>query len=300
MSWIYFALLAPFFWALSNYIDKYSLDKYVSNIYDFLFFSTLTSWFFVPVLILVFGFPTLTIYSFVPILLGIVLIYSYGFYGKALVEGETSRIVILFKLIPVLTLILGFLFLNQTLTGQEFLAFLLVLAGAVIVSFERSESKFKLFDGTKWILIAIGIWSVMFLFADWAMTKMTFEDFFVLDTLGTALAGPIMFLIPSIRRQVVHGLRESEPQKFGWFFANNFLDLFGQMSMKKSLSLAPSAGLVTVAIQIQSLYIVILGVILTLLFPHAIKEDISGKNLLNKALGVTIMFAGIYLLFMTT
>lgn len=300
MSWIYFALLAPFFWAFSNYIDKYSLEKYVSNIYDFLFFSTFTSWLFVPALILVFGFPTLTIYSLVPVLLGITLIYSYGFYGKALEEGETSRIVILFKLIPVLTLILGFLFLNQTLSGQEFLAFLLVLVGAVVVSFERVESKFKLFAGAKWILIAIGIWSVMFLFADWAMTKMTFEEFFVLDTFGTALAGPILLLVPHIRRQILQGLRESKPQKFGWFVANNFLDLFGQMSMKKSLSLAPSAGLVTVAIQIQSLYIIILGIILTLLFPHAIKEDISAKNLLNKALGAAIMFAGIYLLFTTT
>ena len=297
MTWIYFALIAPFFWAFSNYVDKYILEKHVVNIFDFMFFSTLTSWFFVPALIWYLGFPDLTVYSIVPVFTGIFLIYSYGFYGKALEVGETSRIVVLFKLIPVLTLLLGFLFLGQAISGKEFIAFLFVLLGAFIVSFERSEGKFKLFDGTKWILIAIVMWSVLFLVSDWALTKMGFADYFVLDTFGTALAGPILLAVPNFRRRIKAGLKTAKPQKYGWFVMNNFLDLLGQMSIKKSLALAPSAGLVTVAMQIQSLYIITLGIILTLLFPHAIKEDISLKNLGNKALGALVMFAGIYFLF---
>ena len=293
-------MLAPFFWAFSNYVDKYSLEKYVENIYDFLFFSTLTSWLFVPGLIWFFGFPTLSVYSIVPILTGIFLIYSYGFYGKALEVAETSRVIILAELLPVLTLILGFLLLHQTIGFQEFAAFLLMLLGAFIVSFERVGKKFRLFDGTKWIMIAIVMWSVLFLISDWAMTKMSFGEFIVLDTLGVAFAGPVMLLVPNIRPKIVLGIKTARPQKYGWFVTNNFLDLFGQMSVKKALALAPSAGLVTVAMQVQSLYIIVLGIVLTLLFPHAIKEDLSYKNLTNKMLGALVMFAGIYLLFITT
>ena len=60
------------------------------------------------------GIPELSIYSLIPIITGIMLIYSYGFYGKALEQGDTSALVILFKLIPVITLLLAFAFLGQT------------------------------------------------------------------------------------------------------------------------------------------------------------------------------------------
>jgi bacterial/archaeal transporter family protein len=300
MSWIIYSLIAPIFWSFSNYIDKYSLEKNVTNIFDFLFFSSIFGWLFLPILVLIFGLPEFNTFSLVPITLGVVLVYSYGFYGKALEVGETSRIVILFKLIPVLTLALGFVFLQQTLTLNQFFAFLLVLAGAIFVSIEKSESGFKLYNGTFWIVGAICIWSVMFLVSDWTMTKISFEEFIVFDTLGTSIAGPLMLLIPSVRRKIFEGWFNSTKQKFGWFFANNITDLLGQMAMKKSLSLAPAAGLVTVAIQIQSIYVIALGVLLTLVFPQHFSEDISVRTILGKLVGASIMFCGIYLLFINS
>ncbi|MAZ56621.1 hypothetical protein CL653_02425 [bacterium] len=300
MTWIYFALVAPIFWSISNFVDKYTLEKYFNNVYDFLFFSTLTSWIFVPILILIFGIPEISIYSVPPIIFGIVLIGSYGFYGKALALGETSRIVLMFKLIPVLTLILGYILLHQTLTLNEFIAFVLVLIGAFFVSLERIDGKLRLFKGVRWILIDIIIWSILFVCIDWSLTTISFESYIVWETLGTALAGPLMFLIPNIRRQIIYDLQIFSWPKFNWMAVNNVFDLLGQMSVKKALALAPSAGLVTVAIQIQSLYIIILGVILTILFPTYIKEDISRKNLTNKFVGAFIMFAGVYILFTTT
>lgn len=300
MSWIIYSLIAPIFFSLSNFIDKYSLEKNVSNMFDFLFFSSIFGWLFLPILVLIFGLPEFNVFSLLPIGLGVMLVYSYGFYGKALEVGETSRIVILFKLIPVLTLALGFLLLGQTLTLLQFIAFLLVLSGAVFVSVERGEGGFKLYSGTYWIMCAICTWSVLFLVADWTMTQISFEEFMVFDTLGTALAGPLMLLIPSIRRLVLEGWARSTQAKFGWFFANNLTDLLGQMAMKKSFSLAPAAGLVTVAIQIQSLYVIVLGILLTFIFPLHFREDISLKTIAGKLFGALIMFCGIYLLFINT
>ncbi len=300
MSWIIYALLAPVFWAFSNFIDKYSLEKNVANIFDFLFFSSLFGWLFLPFMVLIFGFPEFTLFSLLPICMGILLVYSYGFYGKGLEVGETSRVVILFKLIPVLTLVFGFLFLGQTLTTTQFLAFLLVLGGALFVSFEKKISGFKLYDGTLWVLCAIGIWSIIFLVSDWTLTKISFGEFIIFDTLGTALAGPLMLLIPEVRKQVLLGWSKSTPSKFGWFFANNVTDLLGQMAIKKSLSLAPAAGLVTVAMQIQSLYVIALGALLTIMLPQYFNEDISAKAISGKLLGAFVMFFGIYILFINS
>ena len=68
------------------------------------------------------------------------------------------------------------------------------------------------------------------------------------------------------------------------------------MSIKKALAIAPSAGLVTVVMQVQSFYAIIIGVLLTLLIPNIIKEDISAPVLIKKVIGAAIMFSGVYIL----
>ncbi|OGE76556.1 MAG: hypothetical protein A3K05_03000 [Candidatus Doudnabacteria bacterium RIFCSPHIGHO2_01_48_18] len=294
MNWIFLSLLAPLFWASSNFVDKYILGKYTKGIFDFVFFSTITSWIFFAAIFLFVGTPELNIYSLIPIATGMVLIYSYGFYGKALEQGDTSSLVILFKLIPVITVILAFAFLGQTLSSNELVGFVVVLAGATIISFEKTKGIF--IKGFGMILIAILMWSVMTLFIDYGLTKMSFWDYFMLDNLGSALAGLTMFIIPSIRRQVIEGIKTATAGKYIWFSWNNVLDFFGQMSIKKALAIAPSAGLVTVVMQVQSFYAILIGVFLTLLIPNIIKEDISAPTLIKKVIGATIMFSGVYIL----
>lgn len=294
MSWISLALIAPFFWAFSNFIDKYVLSKHTKGIFDFLFFSTITSWVFFIGLLIFNGLPDFTVYSFIPVATGMILIYSYGFYAKALEQGETSALVILFKLIPVTTVILAFVFLGQTLSQREILGFLVVLIGAIIVSLNKGNG--GTINGFGMIVIAIVIWSVMTLFIDFGLTKMSFWHYFTLDTLGSALAGPTLLIIPSVRRQVISGIKTANSSKYNWFFWNNVLDLLGQMSIKKALSIAPSAGLVTVVMQVQSFYVILIGVLLTLFVPHIIKEDISSGTLIKKFAGAAVMFSGVYIL----
>ncbi|MBI2410675.1 MAG: EamA family transporter [Candidatus Kerfeldbacteria bacterium] len=212
MHWIFLSLLAPLFWAGSNFIDKYILGKYSKGIFDFMFFSTITSWLLFGLLFIFIGIPTLTIYSWIPILTGVMLIYSYGFYGKALEQGDTSTLVITFKLIPVLTVILAFLFLGQTLSSHQVLGFIIVFVGALLISLEKSKKIF--FKGFGMICIAILLWSVMTLFIDYGLTKISFWNYFLLDTLGSALAGPLLLLVPSMRKQIFHGLKSAVTGKY--------------------------------------------------------------------------------------
>ncbi|RJQ14033.1 hypothetical protein C4553_01760 [Candidatus Parcubacteria bacterium] len=295
MNWVLLSLLAPLFWAVSNFVDKYILGKYTKSIYDFLFFSTITSWALFLILFLFIGMPELTIYSWIPIATGVILIYSYGFYGKALEQGDTSSLVILFKLIPVFTVILAFIFLGQALSTNELIGFFIVLIGATMVSLERTKSFF--IKGFGMILIAIVMWSVMTLFIDFGLTKMSFWDYFLLDNLGSALAGLTLFIVPTMRKEVIDGIKTATGGKYFWYSWNNMLDFFGQMSIKKALAIASSAGLVTVVMQVQSFYAIVIGILLTLFVPHIIKEDIAVKTLTKKVIGAAIMFSGVYILF---
>jgi drug/metabolite transporter (DMT)-like permease len=294
MNWIFLSLLAPLFWAASNFVDKYILGKYTTSIVDFVFFSTITSWIFVAILFVFVGLPTISTNSLIPIATGMILIYSYGFYAKALDQGDTSSLVILFKLIPVLTVLLAFFVLGQTLSMREILGFIVVMVGAIAVSVEKGKSFF--IKGFTMILIAIVMWSVMTLLIDYGLTKITFWEYMLLDNFGSALAGVTLLIHPTLRAMVMQGIRSATAGKYHWFFWNNFLDFLGQMSIKKALSIAPSAGLVTVIMQVQSFYAIVIGLLLTLLIPTVIKEDIAKKTLIKKTIGALVMFAGIYIL----
>lgn len=294
MNWISLSLLGPLFWTASNFVDKYVLGKYSKGIFDFLFFSSVTSWIFFLILFFIFGKPDISISSLIPIGTGVLLIYSYGFYAKALEKGDTSNLVILFELIPVLTVILAFIFLNQTLSSNQLLGFIIVLLGAGIVSFKKGKS--FLIKGFGFIIVAIVMWSVMSLFIDYGLTKMTFWHYFMLDNLGSALGGTSLLLIPRMRRGIIEGIKKATTKKYLWFSGNNLLDFFGQMGIKKAFALAPSAGLVTVLSQVQAVYAIIIGLVLTLFLPHIIKEDITATTLIKKGLGALVMFTGIYIL----
>ena len=101
-----------------------------------------------------------------------------------------------------------------------------------------------------------------------------------------------------MRRQVIEGLKTATTSKYVWFSGNNLLDFLGQMSIKKALAIAPSAGLVTVVMQVQSFYAIVIGILLTLFYRILFERDISANTLVKKFIGALIMFSGVYMLLM--
>lgn len=297
-NWIFFALLAPLLWAIANFIEKYSLGEYTKDAHDFIFFGSLLSWVLFLFLSIIFGLPELSILWLPPIILGMLFIGAYWFYAKALRITETSQLIISFKLIPVLTLLFAFLFLGQNLSNLDALAFVIVLVGTVLVSVEKVEGASRITEGTKWIAGAIFIWGAMFVGVDWALTKVSFWHYLTLEVLGTSIAGTAFMLLPQIRNDLIASVKTATFGKYFWFGLTKVCDFLGQILIKKAFVLGSSAGLVTVVMQVQSAYGIIIGVVLTLWLPQVIKEDISKESLSKKIVGTAIMFAGICLLFL--
>lgn len=296
MSWIPLAILAPFVWAISNFVDKYTIDRYTKGSYDFVFLSALCTWPFFFGLLFFVGVPDLTLYSLLPIMAGMMLTYSYGFYSKALEHGDTSTLVALFNLIPVVTLALAALFLGQQLNLQESAAFVIILFGSFIISLERWERRPQFIKGLGLILISIFLWASLSVISDYAVEKMPFWDFMLLDTFGSAIAGFGLFLFKPMREEIWHGFQTGSLAKYSAFISNVALDFIGQISLKRAFSLSSSVALVNLVTQTQSFFAISIGLVLTILFPRIIQEDISGPLLAKKLFGAGIMFIGVALL----
>ena len=59
-NWIILAFLGPLFWTISDFIDKFVLEKHTVGIWDFLFFFSLFSWVCLGLLVWVYGVPPLS------------------------------------------------------------------------------------------------------------------------------------------------------------------------------------------------------------------------------------------------
>ncbi len=296
MSWIPFAIVGPFFWALTNFVDKYLLGKLTCGTYDFTFFCSAAKVPALLVLLCAFGMPTFGMYALIPIISGALVVYSYFFYGKALEKGDTSTLITLLNLTPVAVFIIAYLFLGQTMGGKELFAFIIILMGSLVISIERINGRTSLIKGFGPALVFVLSWAVIFVMNDFGLAQMSFGSFMFWYTLGSILAGPTLLTFPIARGEILKGIRTATAHKYSLFCGNGLIDLLAHASINYALVLATSAALVNVVTQTQSFFSITMGVLLTIFFPHIIKEDISFKTLGKKVLGAMIMFGGIYLL----
>ena len=299
MTWLILCLMAPLFWALTNFIDKYILERHITSISDFLFFSSLSSFIFLPFITVIFGVPEITSYTILVVFSGMIQVASYGFYARGLEKGETSSIMMLMGLGPIIVILAGYIFLGQVLDGLEILSALIVVAGVVIVMLNNIKAlslRLLFKPGADWMLITVIIWSGNMVFADWLLQQMTFADFFVLDVLGMAILGLFLLILPVTRKKVKEGLRVSARAKYGWFICNTALDIAAQLCVKLALFFVPLAGIVAVALQIQNFYLVAMGYAITVFVPHVIEEDISRPVVIRKLIGASLILIGIAVL----
>ncbi|WP_261843011.1 EamA family transporter [Aliamphritea ceti] len=294
-SWIALALLGPLFWTLSDFIDKLVIDAHTKGIFDFLFSFSLTSWLCLLLLILWFGIPSFSSHGAIAIGLGFATTTSFYFYARGLQYTDTSLAILTFKLVPILAILFAWLFFSATIELRELLAASIVLGGAGYLFLNIEGGRLKISKGLSWILLAVAMWAVIFVLADHILKSIPFSEYMVFDTLGASLVTLPLLLMPNARREIHAGIRSATPAKYGWFFLNTFSDFLAQVCLKKAFSLAPTVGIVSVVTQIQSIYGILTGILLTLLFPRVISEDISPRNLLRKLTGTLIIVFGIYI-----
>jgi drug/metabolite transporter (DMT)-like permease len=296
MTWIWLALLAPLLWAGSSLFDKYALTHLTRGIYDFLFFGTIGGFFIAILAFLVFGLDEIGVRMLVPIAGGFLLQFSYLFYSHALKREDASYIVPLYITYSAVVLVVGFFF-GETLMPVQILAFFVMFFGSWVLSLRKlSFAIFHFRTAALLMLPAIVFLSFHVLLINHSLNILSFTDTYIYDAAGFSLAGLSLMLVPMWRREIMRGIKTGTPRKFGLFLFNGALDVSGHLIFKYALLLAPSAALVAVLGGIQPFYVLILGLLFTLLLPRIISENITKKEIAQKMVGVIVIFIGIVIL----
>ena len=114
-----FALLSPTFWGLNNVINKFLMTKKFQG-----YFSMVTYLNFVDLIFAGIVYGTTSVCFEFPYVLfamvdGVLPLFAFWFYSKALMVEEISRITPLFQFIPIFVVFLSVLFLEEILSGQK-------------------------------------------------------------------------------------------------------------------------------------------------------------------------------------
>ncbi len=302
MTWFLIALIGPFLYALTNHIDKLLLEKYFKKggvgtiilISAFLSVLAIPILFFIDPSVVFVGGRNMLLLAAV----GILNVGVLWCYLLPLKNDEASIVIIFYQLIPVFGGVLGYLVLGERLTTVQLLAMALIILGTSLVSFEiDSNNKFTLRLGT-----IIPMSAAAFL---WALESVIFKAVALEENLCRSLfwehvmlllCGVLIFLlVRSYRVSFLLALKSNSTAILSLNVANESLYILGNIASAFAYMLAP-IGLVLLAESYQPIFVLGIGIVLTIFFPQIGAENIRAKHLWPKLLAALITGAGTYML----
>ncbi|MCX6754840.1 MAG: DMT family transporter [Candidatus Nomurabacteria bacterium] len=305
MNWFFIALIGPFLYALTNHIDKILLEKYFkkSGVGTLILFSSLLSaialpfFFIADSTILNVDVKSIIILSIVGIL-NVLVLWCYLI---ALQYEEASITVIFYQLVPVFGYILGYFILGEVLNKLQLIAMATIILGMTIVSFEvDSDNRFKLRKRTVFpMLLAAFFWALgSVLFKLVAIEENLWRSLFW-EHLMLVFVGIFIFtFIRSYRTNFLTAIKVNSKAIISLNILNELLYILGNIVFAFAYLLAP-IGLVLITESFQPIFVLIIGIFLTIFFPKITVEKIKAKHLWPKIIAILITGIGTYVLFIS-
>ena len=300
MNWLFIAIIAPLLWASTNFIDKFLVSKYFkSSVGTLLIYSSLIG---LPVAFFIAVFKPsvlfLNLSTAILIIFNSFLYILYLFpYFRALSKSDTSVVVPIFQTIPVFSYFLAFFVLGETLSNMQIIGSLLIIFGAVGISLKFKDKKIHLTKDVFFLqLLASFIVAVNFLFFKFFAIQLDFWTVSFWQYLGFVIFSILLFIfVRNYREDFVFSFKQNSKNIIGLNAVNEVLNIVATIIFTFATLLAPLA-LVWVINGFQPLFAFLLGIFLTLFFPHIIKENLEKKVLIQKITCILLIFLGAYLL----
>ncbi|MBN2884456.1 EamA family transporter [Patescibacteria group bacterium] len=313
MSWFVVALVSYFLLAIANLIDKYLVEKVLGSARAYTFIACvmgLVVFLIAPWFLTWPGFSVLVFNLFLGFLFATALLFLYA----SLRRGEASRaVVIIGGSTPIFSLPLSYFILGDQFSFSQLIAIILLILGVAVVAFLPKHRlgfwdniftsinlKQKYSSHSVILALASGFtYALYFIGTKLAYEQQNFLSAFLWIRLGAAVAAAFILFSPRARREIKDLFKHKPSRKKNQSLVagNQVLGSIGFVLQNYAIYLGPVA-LVNALQGVQYAWIIILGVILSLLAPKILKEDISWRVLIQKAIAVVLISSGIYFLFL--
>lgn len=306
MLWLLFVILASFFYALVSLVDKYVLTNVNTRPAVLVFYiGVLGMLVFVLAPFVGFAVPPL------PTLLlsagsGFVFSLALLIFFSKLRIFEASRLVpAVGAFVPLFIFLFVFILSRgrETFSGVELAAFLLLVAGTVLISHKKGTSHTK----ASWqaALVAAFLFALSFVMAKYAYMGQSFWPVFMFMRFGGLAVSLGLLFLQEVRNELLGKGQNGTGISFWEMPGKYVIFLFGQVSgalgevfRNGALFLVPLAMLPFVnALQgLQHVFLLVFASLLSWKFPHILKEETSKSSLLGKLAAVLLIGGGLALL----
>jgi uncharacterized membrane protein len=299
MSWLIFAFSGPVLWAISTHLDKFLVERYFKHS-DVVLLLLFTAFMGVAILPLIAFFEPSAIElpaGSIALILVSGLLYMTGllFYLRAIQSEEASVVAPLFQVTPLFGYVLAYVVLGETLSARQLAGGGLIIAGTLIVSirFDRKVNRFK--ARLVLLMLACGlamalsglIFKLFALRVDfWATTFWLF--------VGEAIFGVALLLIASYRRGFIAVLRQDTAALLAISGSNELFNLGGTVGSRYALLFAP-LSIVQAIGSTTTLFVFGFGVVLSVFYPRVAREELSVRELAQKAVAAVVVAIGVAL-----
>ena len=294
MSWLIYALLAPLIFTVVNFIDKLILEKHVRNPASMPPYLAIMAFLSGCVLFVVTGFPIVQFRDMAIVMFtGILTAVGALLYYRALAIEETSKVIVLIQIQPVIVLVLSFLLLHETISLMQFVGFVLILGAAITLSAKRGIGGLQFSKVLGLLLIVNFFWALSVVLFKFIAAGAHFERFLSYESWGFSLGGLlILVFVGSVRTAFRESLRTIPRQALGIIAVNETIFLGAKLLTLAAVALGPTA-LVSVLGGTQVFFGIVAGWVLTVLAPSIYREEIARRDLIRKGMVALVLFAGI-------
>jgi uncharacterized membrane protein len=297
MSWFFVALVAPFLFSIVNHAEKIILSRFFrgSGSGGLMIFIGVVA---VPVAIAIRIFigPTASNLSDSIILIGSGFLFSVAsfLFLKTLEDHDASYVVPFWQLTPVFAFFFGIVLLEEYIETGKIAGSLIVICGAIFLSFNFSGKKVS-FDFRSIITMTLSSLTLALSYVSFKFISIEaiFWESLFWNQIGIALFSFVFFLVPKYREEFFISFRENSHKIMALNTAVQVVDLAGVIVANFAVRLAPAAIVILVEYSFQPLFVFLLGLIFSVLFPKFVSEDLSRRVVLQRFIAILFMTGGL-------
>ncbi|MBN2454427.1 DMT family transporter [Candidatus Woesearchaeota archaeon] len=295
MEWLLLALLWPLMGAVVNIFEKVIRTNYlkdslvISMMWGLSVFIILLLHPFINVVSLPFmsalaaiGVGALSLFAFIP-------------YYYALSFEEISRVVPMWQVSSVFVVFGAALLLGETLTGPQYVALALIFTGTFLLALKRTNTFFRITPAVSFVMFGGFIYAIVHILLKFTIAANNPLAFTFWIYVGHLLAAVLLYMKRRVRRRVYLAFRR--------------ITLKGAVVVMLALTLGPvvtitltlamqggTASVVNVIGNTKSFFVLLYSTLLSLWFPHVLKENIKPYVLYKKISAIALILAGVAIL----
>lgn len=297
MVWIITALAASIISSIGNIIDSHLLSKKMPSLTSFLIPMGFTQLIAAIILLAVFPFPNNAGASHILVTIGAAIVNSCSFIIilNNLRKNEVSRVIPVASVGPIFVALLSIPILSETLGYWQWLAVILTVAGAVLISLQRNrgDGKTKLQKSFFLLLLAALMSATASIGFKYGLKTMSFWNVYGIS--GSCVGSVV--LLYSLRKANLLELKNlsQRTQKLGLVVGDQCIGIISAVVAFKAMGMGP-VSLVNALLNTRPVFVFIFSLALSRFLPNIINEPINKSTALLKFLSIILMTVGIVII----